>query len=268
MSLRKILYVDSNALENYVSQIDGYTYEEETIVNSVSDEKSGKAGIGLSKVSVEGNLGKQKEESSTKNAKVTDASKLDKIIKYLNSENELKYYECIDENSWNSICREDFLEVLVTPRLSKMAEIIGVAKSFKDMADTFQPFMDKPMIDKKTEVALNGLESLSKFKKDNSLTCVFNFDNNQYPVIAYLDESYLKVSKEKFFSQVCMLCKVQKKIAKGESIELDEIFENFKPLAANRKLRRNMPKNLSNPEEFRDKIKGPAFIVIPIAIYQ
>ena len=28
MSLRNILYVDSNALNNYVSQIDGYTYEE------------------------------------------------------------------------------------------------------------------------------------------------------------------------------------------------------------------------------------------------
>lgn len=268
MSLRKILYADSKALENYVSQIDGYTYEEEIIVNSVSNEKSGKAGIGFSKASAEGTLGRQKEESSTKNAKITDASKLDKIIKYLNSEDELKYYEVIDEDSYNSICREDFLEVLVTPRLSKMAEMIGAAKSLKNMADTFQPFMDTSMIDGKTEAALNGLESLSKLKKDNSLTCVFNFDNNQYPIIAYLDESYLNVSKEKFFSQVYMLCKIQKKIPKGDSIELDEIFESFKPLATNRKMRRNMPKNLSNPEEFKDKIKGPAFIAIPIAIYQ
>lgn len=65
-----------------------------------------------------------------------------------------------------------------------------------------------------------------------------------------------------------MLCKVQKKINKGETIELDEIFKDFKSLATNREMRRNIPKNLSNPEEFKDKIKGPAFIVIPIAIYQ
>lgn len=268
MALRNILYVDSTALDNFVSQIDGYTYEEETIVNSVTDEKAGKAGVGFSKASAEGNLSKQKEESSTKNAKITDASKLDKIIKYLNKEDELKYYESIDESSWKSIYREDFLEVLVTPRLSKMAEITDAARNFRDLAEVFQPFMDKPMIDKKTEDALTGLESLSKLKKDDSLTCVFNFDDNQYPIIAYLDESCLKVTKEKFFSQATMLCKIQRKINKGESVELDEIFSNFKSLATNRKMRRNMPKNLSNPEEFRDKIKGPAFVVIPIAIYQ
>ena len=42
MSLRNILYVDSNALNNYVSQIDGYTYEEATIVDTVTNDKSGK----------------------------------------------------------------------------------------------------------------------------------------------------------------------------------------------------------------------------------
>lgn len=268
MALRNILYVDSNTLENYVSQIDGYTYEEETIVNSISNGKEGKAGIGFTKVSAEGNLLKHKEESSTKNAKITDASKLDKIIKYLNKENELKYYESIDENSWSSICREDFLEVLVTPRLSRMAEITNAARNFRNLADIFQPLVDKPMIDKKTEEALTGLESLSKLKKDNSLTCVFNFADNKYPIIAYLDDSCLKVTKDKFFSQATMLCKIQRKIDKNEAIELDEILSDFKSLATNRKMRRNMPKNLSNPEEFRDKIKGPAFVAIPIAIYQ
>ena len=49
MQLRKILYVDSEALNNYVSQIDGYTYEEETITNSINKEKGGTAGIELFK---------------------------------------------------------------------------------------------------------------------------------------------------------------------------------------------------------------------------
>lgn len=88
------------ALNNYVSQIDGYTYEEATIVDTVTNDKSGKVGIGIQKFSAEGNLGKQNSESLTKNAKITDASKLDKVIKFLNNEGELKYYECIDETIW------------------------------------------------------------------------------------------------------------------------------------------------------------------------
>ena len=65
-----------------------------------------------------------------------------------------------------------------------------------------------------------------------------------------------------------MLCKIQKKIVKGQSIKLDEIFEDIKKLPLNREQRRKMPKNLDNPNVIRDVIKGPALQVIPIAIYQ
>lgn len=268
MQLRKILYVDSEALNNYVSQIDGYTYEEETITNSINKEKGGTAGIELFKAKAKVSNDRTIEESSTKNAKITDASKLDKIIKYLSKDGELKHYECISEDIWNDIYRDDFLEVLVTPRFSKLTEIFEAAKTFKNMAEIFQTFVESPMIDRKAKEALNGLEALSKLKNDSTLTCVFNFEDKQYPMIAYIDESCLKVSREKFCSQSTMLCKIQRKINKGEFLELDEIFENFKPFAQNKKMRGSMPNKLSNPEEFKDKIKGPAFIVIPIAIYQ
>lgn len=66
-----------------------------------------------------------------------------------------------------------------------------------------------------------------------------------------------------------MLCKIQKKIDKGNSICLDEIFEDVKSIAINREQRRKMAKkDMSNPKEIKDKIMGPAFVVIPIAIYQ
>ena len=36
----------------------------------------------------------------------------------------------------------------------------------------------------------------------------------------------------------------------------------------NREQKRKMPKDLSNPKELKDSIKGPAFVVTPIAIYR
>ena len=66
-----------------------------------------------------------------------------------------------------------------------------------------------------------------------------------------------------------MLCKIQKKIEKGNSVCLDEIFEDVKSMAVNREQRRKMSKkDMTNPIEIKDKINGPAFVVIPIAIYQ
>lgn len=65
-----------------------------------------------------------------------------------------------------------------------------------------------------------------------------------------------------------MVCKVLRKIPKGKSIKLDEIFDDIKKISMNRQQRRKMPKNMDNPEVLRDVIKGPALVVVPIAVYQ
>ena len=86
MALRNILYLDIEAINDYISQIDGYTYDEEIITSNNVDDKGGKAGIGFGKLTAEANLGKQNTNTTTKNVRITDSSKLDKVIKYLKNE--------------------------------------------------------------------------------------------------------------------------------------------------------------------------------------
>lgn len=87
-------------------------------------------------------------------------------------------------------------------------------------------------------------------------------------MIAYLDENYFKCNQENFVGESYMVCKVLRKIPKGKSIKLDEIFDDIKKISMNRQQRRKMPKNMDNPEVLRDVIKGPALVVVPIAVYQ
>jgi hypothetical protein len=66
-----------------------------------------------------------------------------------------------------------------------------------------------------------------------------------------------------------VLCKIQRKLSKGEKIELDEIFEQFQNIPMNREQRRKLPKkDLKNPKEFKDVINGPALTASVIAVYQ
>lgn len=268
MALRNILYLDIEAINDYISQIDGYTYDEEIITSNSVDDKGGKAGIGFGKLTAEANLGKQNTNTTTKNVRITDSSKLDKVIKYLKNEDELKYYEEIDENIWQDIYRDDFLELLVIPRFSKIKEISNMAKNLNNLITAFQPYMSDDMIDSKTKEALSGFETISRINDTSMVSCVFNFENKKYPFIAELNTTFFKTDEENIKSQCYLLCKVQKKVEKGKSIELDEIFDNVKKLNLNREQKRKMPKDLSNPKELKDSIKGPAFVVTPIAIYR
>ena len=99
-------------------------------------------------------------------------------------------------------------------------------------------------------------------------TTLFRSSEKQYPLVASLDENYFRCEQESFVGQAYMLCKVIRKIPKGQSIKLDEIFDDIKKLPMNRAQRRNMPKNMDNPAELRDVIKEPALVVLPIAVYQ
>ena len=118
MRLRNFLYLNTKVVEDYISTIDGYTYDEEsqTIATSKENTIAGKAAIGVAS----GNgthMGKQSEEVK-RSVHISDTARFDRIYKHLCSDEEdgLKYYEFISETEYNNLCRGDFIEFLVTAR--------------------------------------------------------------------------------------------------------------------------------------------------------
>lgn len=268
MNLRSFLYINPNLLDDYISAIDGFIYEEETLTNSKTKTIEGGLQGGIPVIKGKGAYTNTDTQETHKQVRITNSAKFDKVYKYLKDQDCLSYYEYMEDTQWDNINRDDFLEVLVTPRFSKLKEIANLGKNISNLAEAFQDLTDKTILDQKSKEAINGFSSLSQIKKGNEIPCVFSLTNDKFPIIAYLDEQNFKVSQESFIGQVYMLCKVQKKLEVGEKIELDEIFKDVKKLPLNREQRRSMPKNTSNPKIIKDVIKGPAFIVIPVAIYQ
>lgn len=270
MKLRNFLYLNTKVVSDYIAAIDGYTYDEESqaIATSKENTVTGKGTVGA----VSGNgshTGKQSEEV-TRSVRISDAAKFEKAYKYLQSDDNdaLKYYEFISETEYSNLYRDDFLEVLVTARFSKMKELTDSVKKIAELAMVFETITDQQILDQKTTEAVNGFSALGQIKSGKGISCVFEFEDGNYPLVAYLDESYFRCEQDCFVGQAYLLCKIIRKIPKGQSIKLDEIFDDIKKLPLNRAQRRNMPKNMDNPAELRDVIKGPALVVLPIAVYQ
>lgn len=269
MKLRNFLYLNTKVVEDYIAAIDGYTYDEESQAISTSKENavSGKGTIGFAS----GNgshVGKQSEEIK-RSVHISDAAKFEKVYKYLRSDDEgLKYFEFLTDADYSGLYRDDFLEVLVTARFSKMKELTDSVKKIAELATVLESFTDQQILDKKTNEAIQGFSALGQMKSGKEIACVFEFEDGLHPLVAYLDESYFRCGQENFVGQAYLLCKIIRKVPKGQSIKLDEIFDDIKKLPLNRSQRRNMPKNMDNPAELRDVIKGPALVVLPIAVYQ
>ena len=71
-------------------------------------------------------------------------------------------------------------------------------------------------------------------KSGKEISCVFEFEDGNHPLVAYLDESYFRCEQDNFVGQAYLLCKIIRKVPKGQSIKLDEIFDDVKKLPLNR----------------------------------
>lgn len=271
MKLRNFLYLNTKVIDDYIAAIDGYVYDEESHSIANNKENTVKAGGGFGIISGDGmHTGKSAEEIK-RSVHISDAAKFDKIFKYLQTGDEdeqVKYYEFLSDDIFNELRRDDFLEVLVSIRFSKMKELTDSVKKFSDLAKAIQGITEQQLLDKKASEAIDGFAALEQLRSGKEIACVLNFEDGKFPLVAFLDENYFKCEQENFVGQSYVLCKVLRKIPKGKNIKLDEIFDDVKNLPLNREQRRNMPKNMDNPDMVKDVIYGPALVVIPIAVYQ
>ena len=201
MKLRNFLYLNTKIVNDYLSSIEGYIYDEEAQSIATSSENALKAGIGGRLFSGDGAHTGKAEEEVKRSVHISDAAKFDKVFKYLQDSDEdeqIKYYECLSDEIFNNLCRDDFLEVLVTARFSRMKELTSTVKKLSELASVFQEITDQPILDKKEREAVTGFSALDQLQSGKAISCVFNFEDGKFPLIAYLDENYFKCNQENF----------------------------------------------------------------------
>lgn len=272
MVLRNFLYLNEQMLNDYLSAIEGFMATK--VIQTTKQTNTKNAGIGINAKFVSGDLGKKSnnELETQMEVQITAASKVQKFIDYLNSEESIKFYDYIDDEIWKIIQRDEIVEFMGTVRFSKLKEIANAVNELEKLCDVLKDFSDRNnIIDKNTQKTIQGVKHLSEMQNGNGVPCVLSLNAlKEYQVVCYLDKSCFKVQQENFVGDVTILCKIQKKVMQGQNIELNDIFKSIRELPLNREQRRQMPnkKTLTTPKELSDVIKGPAFVVTPIAIYK
>ena len=115
-----------------------------------------------------------------------------------------------------------------------MKELTDSVKKIAELATVLESFTDQQILDKKAAEAVQGFSALGQMKSGKEITCVFEFEDGKHPLVAYLDESYFRCGQDSFVGQAYLLCKIIRKVPKGQSIKLDEIFDDIKKLPLNR----------------------------------
>ena len=112
MILRNFLYLNEQMLDDYLSSIEGYLAT--TVIKTEKQSNTKNAGVGVSTKLLSGKLGKEKsDEIETKmEVQITPASKVQRFLDYLESEEPIKFYDYVDDGVWQDVQREEILEFM------------------------------------------------------------------------------------------------------------------------------------------------------------
>lgn len=87
MKLRNFLYLNTKVVEDYLSAIEGFTYDEETQAIATSSENTVGTSAAVPIFSGSGEHTGKKEEEIKRSVKISDASKFEKIYRFLEKMN-------------------------------------------------------------------------------------------------------------------------------------------------------------------------------------
>lgn len=192
MKLRSFLYLNHDMLDSYLSAIDGGIHDSETVTQTRINQKSGGGSVSVGPISGNAQVGKGNNEEIKKDVQINPSAKFNRLFDYLKNEEGVKYYQMLDDNIFSELSRDDFIEVLVKLRFSKIKEFANIAKNFGAMAEVLQVFTDEPIIGNKEKQEIANISRLGELKPSKTISCVFNFDDDAFPIVADLDEQYFR----------------------------------------------------------------------------
>jgi hypothetical protein len=269
--LREFIYYDREKIEDFLSGIEDGLVKEEIETRREHGAKYKAEGGVKPFINVGGEKGYTDNELQ-KLKTSTDASLFQKLHVLLNQDNMMNSFESIDQKGWDQINTGDILEIEADIEFSGLSVLLN--KIFKLMTFMEQVGLDVDN-DPKTREAIAGFNMIDKLSSEEGLNIkVTPVNSPEYKFVAVVpNENNIKGNKKELIGRYKVMCRVQKILNEGESIELFKLIPGIemdkgmiKEFLMNFE---DMPPMLGEPLKLEDmQINSPAMTVTPIAIYR
>ncbi len=266
MILRNFLFLNTNSMNDYLSALEGYIVEETDVIESQKSQLGGKAGMKI----VEGNTSTETHKETKKKVAITDVSKFQRLYELMEDNNLVQYLDAFDEEIWNDIKRGEIIEVPVKAKVPNTFKLLQEAESITPFVELFRTLRDEDFLKKEDTDTLNGIKAISELSKNQDIPLILEIENTPgYSLITRLSPNFIRCELEQLQGEVTIIGKVSRIVPKGKKEEIFSLIPNFDGIYGkmNRDQKRKFNKDKSN-KNISDSVKGPAFILDPLAIYK
>jgi hypothetical protein len=267
-TLRNFLYLDSDSVSNYLSTIEGY-------IETEVDESEGREG----KVGAEGGVGgfkgggeTSKSTARTRKLAVTDEARFQRLYQLLDDERAhgIPYLTSLDSQIWTTLSRGGVVEIQAKARLPSVFQAMSAATSVRPYIEVMEALGENIGMDVMSNQAMQSILAISEATKDKQIPVFFTpVQSSRDSVFCNLSRKYLRSEINEVTGEITVFGKIIRLIPKGSSESVFTLLPELQNLVpANRKERRRLESQKDGLDGLVEKLKGPAVIVHPIALFR
>ena len=265
MILRNFLFLNTSTVNDYLSTLEGSVTDSPIDQTEVKkSEKSGKAGYQI----IEGSAGSETSTETKQRLAITDAARFQRLYELLEKQNLIQPLDAFDTEIWNQLQRGELLEIQANIRLPDSFKLTQTIEDLSPFLDIMKAFDQDPLADPKTRAAFEGMRAIGKLIDKQNAPLVFEATATPgYQFATHLPIQHLRCELADLQGEAVVFGKVQRILKKGERLE---VFSLVSALTESMKMQKQRSKAI---KEITDKnviemIKGPAIILIPVAVYR
>ncbi|GHO88309.1 DUF6414 family protein [Dictyobacter formicarum] len=271
--LRHFFYLNESIVDDYLSQLEGGLQEGPYTTKEVkSGNKGGSAGT---KYFIEANInaGSSTSSETTQTIRETPTAKFNRMYSLLqeNEEEIIHPLSGFDQAVYDQIEPAEIVEVRGIAKLPQWEKIAKAVNDTSGLLDIMKALGQDPFADPGALEAYQGITGIMNSKsQDDTVLIIAPIGSPKFKFVTKLEASYIRSKKEEFETEVTILGKVTRRLAKGEKIDIFSVLPDVDALQnLNRAQRRQAGKNKTSTETPLDeKVGYPAIQIQPIAIYQ
>lgn len=259
--LRNFLYLDDRLTSQYLAQLEGGTYVEES--QSVTDARNrgAEAGAGVGAFSARGSKGGSTEEVTSRTVLQTPEGNYRRLEKLLDEQDGLQFLDAFDEGIWNALELGEALRIKGKLSVPSFLKAAAMAEGIGPLVQLMQALGET--VDSEAEAAIQGMTQIGQTMKDVSVVARAAEAPN-YRFVCRLKRDYLREDLSAMDGDCTVVCTLEGRLKAGEKHSLlDDLGMGGMPRAERRKIERDMKKDMPDAV-----VSAPAAIVSPVAIYR
>lgn len=261
LRLRRFLYLDESLTNNFLAQLEGGLYDEESQTTTTGQERKRGAGGGLGPVKAELTGSRTGEDVTSRTVRQVADGAFARLAARLEQDDAVQWLEALDDGIWRQLRRGEVLEVEATVTLPTLFQLTAMAGSAGPILELMRAAGEE--VDAQAEQGLQMVSMISKLFKD-PVALARPSGSPDYTLIVPLELQWMRGELGDLQGEMTVMGTVERKLRHSDQWSLlDAMGMTALPNA------QELVESLEAIKDFEGSVvRAPAAVLKPIAVYR